>query len=130
MFFGSSKVSPEQKDDTTFFLGNFLNNFVRKGLPPNSAMRIGLVSADGETGVEKEYALLRPMSEIPVRGDGETEVVVDFFVNILEAWRDFDSFFYGKTESMGLPDSVIRVLSEDDDVCLFEWAEFEGFKYF
>ena len=47
-------------------------------------MAIGLVSADGQDGVEQQDALLGPAGELAVLGDVDVEGGLQFFEEVLE----------------------------------------------
>lgn len=81
-------------------------------------MRESLVSADGQTCVEHEYAALGPWCEQTtfVRRRLEAGVVLlESDVHVSEGRRGDGRTSNGEGKAVGLIDVVVRVLTEDDD---------------
>jgi len=93
----SGRASPKEKDDVVTATVDRLDDSIGKGLPAEALMARCHAGADGEGGVEKEDALLRPRQEVPVRDDGGlTEVGGDLLLDVDEARRYGDARWYGE----------------------------------
>lgn len=89
-------------------------------------MAHGVVGANGQRCVEQEDALFGPVGEITVAGDGHTYVLVQFFEDVDEAGRRGDAFGDGEAKAVSLSGAVIGILTEQDDLDLFEGGGVEG----
>ena len=67
-----------------------------------------------------------PWSEISGGRDRDSEVSLEFFVDVLERGRDSDAILDGEAESVSLPCSMVRILSKDDYFHLIEVGGIEG----
>jgi len=56
-------------------------------------------------------------------------IIFEFFENIFQTRRTFDSCRYGKTKAMSLTRTMIRVLTNDNNPNLVEGALFESIEY-
>jgi len=109
-------------------VGNRGNRRRRDGLPPFAAVRAGVSRFDTEDAVQEQDALIRPSAEVAVDAGRESEVVVEFAVDVGEASRDGPS---RAGDGEGQPDGVSRggvgVLAENQDFDvgqrLFEGAQ-------
>ena len=61
----SGRASPEEEDDVVAAAVDRLDDGIGEGLPAEALMARCHAGADGEGGVEKEDALLRPRQEVP-----------------------------------------------------------------
>src|SRR5207302_961335 len=88
---------------------------IRKYLPALVAMRVGLMGADGEHGVEQQDTLVRPGNEAAARRRGDVHVDHELLEDVDERrWRPYTRR-HRKRQSMGLALVVVRILSQDDD---------------
>ena len=71
--------------------GQLADDLVGKHFPAQRGVRMRLMRAHGEHGVEQQYALLRPMLQIAVRRNLKAaDVVGQLFVNVLQRGRNLD----------------------------------------
>ena len=77
--FGAGKVAPQQKYEAGTLFGEGVNDGVCKGLPADLAMGGRLAGAHGEYGVEQKDALIRPMFQAGVGGNGDAQVALQLF---------------------------------------------------
>lgn len=120
------ELAPEEEDDM-FFAGRHLRDHGIGELgPADLGVAHGFIGAYGERGIEEEDALLGPVSEVAVVGDGHTDILTQFFKDIDEGgWRG-DGFLDGEAEAVGLAGAMVGVLSQQDDLDLIEGSSVEG----
>lgn len=80
--------SPQEKHDIFLLVAHFLDDIIGKRLPALLFMRIRLVGTHSQTGIEEQHALLSPVHQRTVLWNGETEVAVDFRVNVAKRGRN------------------------------------------
>ena len=77
-------------------------------------MAAGHAGADGEHGIQKQHAVLRPASEITAFGRLKADVVLQLLENIDQRRRLGNPVLHREAEPMRLPRAVVGVLSEND----------------
>ena len=93
---------------------------IRQIFPTVSAMAIGHTGSYAEYGIEKQYTLFGPMCQFAMFRLWDANVLMDFFKNILEAWRDFTAATDGETQAMCLAFTMVGILPDDHDSNIFE----------
>ena len=100
-FLGLGRPSPQDEYHGTVLLIEDPDGGVRKLLPPNIMVRIGLVGTHGQYGVKEHDALVRPLLQISVIGDVTPQVVVKLLIYIHQGRRDLHIRLYGKNTGRG-----------------------------
>lgn len=113
-------ASPEEENEEIPLVWESFYDCICEYFPSLSRMRHWFSSSDRESRIEQEHALLWPTREVSAERNRNIEAFIYFFKYISQGWRNFDSFEYGKSETMSLPWSVVWILSEDDD---FDWLK-------
>ena len=93
-------------------------------------MRRGEPAFDGEHAVEQKHTLPRPAFEIAVGCLGDTEVGLEFLVDVFQRWRRAHVRLHRKAQTMRLTVAVIGVLAENDDLDLIERRQIQRCKIF
>ena len=78
-------------------------------------MRRGMSVAHRESRVQQQHALFGPTREIAVAGRSESDVVLTFGEDVPQRRRGWLRSHHGERKTVGLADTVVRILSEDDD---------------
>lgn len=94
--------------------------------PADLGVTHGFVGADGERGVEEKDALLGPVRKITMPGNGHTDVLVQLLEDIDEGWGWRNGFLDGEAETVGLAGTMVRVLSQQNDLDLIERGRIES----
>ena len=91
-----------------------LNDRIRKLLPSSSLMGICLMRPHRKHGIQKQYTLICPFFQIAVVWNFTPQIILQFFINILQRWRNFFLIRKDrKRKTMCLMFIVIRVLSQN-----------------
>lgn len=113
-----SRLAPSQEDYTARTLcSNSINDLLRELLPALSGVRVGLVCAYGQAGVEEKHATLSPgREEAAILGRRRERRIIFFeaLVDILKRGRSGCRWANGETEAVGLIQVVVGVLADDD----------------
>ena len=120
------EFAPKEEDDVFFACRYLRDHGIGELGPADLGVAHGFVGADGERGVEQEDALLGPMGEVAVVGDGHTDVLVQFLKDVDEGGGRGDGFLDGKAKAVGLASAMVGVLSEQDDLDLIDGSGVEG----
>ena len=88
--------------------------------------RTTALGPDRQHGVQQQHALLGPAVEVPACGNRCSGVVVHLLEDVLQRGWEGDAVADREAESVGLPGTVIGVLSDDDDLQLLERTFVEG----
>ena len=81
---------------------------------------------DGERGVEHEYTLARPRTEVAVDRWRDPKIGLEFFEDVDERWRKPDAVVHAEAETVRLPWAVVRILAEKHDPDVGEGGEMQG----
>lgn len=122
LLLGLCMFPPKQEDHPLAFFGDRADGRVGEFFPSLLGMGIGFSGSHREHGVEQEHPLLGPGGEIAMTPGSNSQVVMDFFINVLQRWRDSLSSWHGEGKSHGLSWSVIRILSQDDHLDFVQCA--------
>lgn len=82
--FFASVGSPQEKYYPFSLIRDLLDRRIGEFFPTLSTVRSGLSRSDSECSIEEEDSLLRPATEIAMIRYLHTDVIVKFFVDILE----------------------------------------------
>lgn len=113
-----SRLAPSQEDNTSRALrSDGIDDFLRELLPAFSSVRVGLVCAHSQAGVEKEHATLSPGSEqatvLRRRREGGV-ILFKALVDVLKRGRGGCRWPNGEAEAVGLVQVVVGILADDD----------------
>ena len=122
-------AAPEHIDDSLLAFGDGAHHGVGEGLPSAAGMRGRFVFADRQHGVQQQHSLLGPPVEVTRGGDRRPGIVGDLLEDVLQRGREGDAVGHREAESVGLPGSVVGVLSDDDDLQPLERTLVEGAEY-
>lgn len=109
--------TPEDEDHGCLARRKLGDDGVGEGFPAVAGVALWASLGDGEGGIQEEHALLSPSEETAVVWTHAADVALHFFENIQQRWRRLHTGAHGKTESVGLPWPVVRILAKDDDFC-------------
>lgn len=111
------------------FLAYGAYHIVREDMPAYRAVRHRTMLFDGERSIEEEDSLPSPVCEVARSGAvRHTHVVRQLLVDVAKGGGDRHTVLHGEAKTVRLSRAVIRVLTEDDDLDLVEWAEIKGRK--
>jgi hypothetical protein len=117
--------APGQKDNTaSALLADKIDDLLCKLLPAFTGMRVGLVGAHSEAGIQQQYAAISPRCEQTslVRWRFERRIFLfQCFVDILEGWGRRSRGPDGKTKAVSLVVIMVWVLAEDNGLDGIEW---------
>ena len=126
--FSNSIITPEEEDDSLFFLRNNTYDAISKNLPSSIFMRCRFPLSYRENTIEKEDSLLCPISEISMYAF-YTCIWFDLFEDITETRLSFRTIRDRKRESHSGSSRMIGILPEYDDFYLLEVSRIECSKY-
>lgn len=121
--------------------GQRLDGCIGERLPSFTLVTAGLSGLYGERGIEEEDTLIGPTSKVAtVRKRGRARrlrkgrtvsswlavFVVELLVDVLERWRWLDTLLHAETQAMRLIRTMVRILSEDDDLDFVKRCAIEG----
>ena len=112
-----------QKEYNTLLIGiQLIDDFVGEFLPSLFSMTVGLPSANGQHGIDKQYTLLGPTFEISIFRCFNDNVLNGLPEYILQGgWRT-DTWLDRKRQPVPLTGSMIRILSNNDNFHLVKRA--------
>ena len=116
-------TSPQEENQSVAFGSKSLNHGIGEDFPTVTLVRTCLMCPDRKGGVEQEYALCRPTTQTAALRNGNAEVVVNLFEDVLQRRGMCHTVGNRKAKSFGLSEIMIGVLSENDDFYLVERAE-------
>mmetsp|Transcript_45898 Transcript_45898/g.73461 ORF Transcript_45898/g.73461 Transcript_45898/m.73461 type:complete len:204 (+) Transcript_45898:2082-2693(+) len=118
---------PQQKHQPRALPGHGPDGGVGEYLPALLGVRVGLVCAHCEAGVEQQHPLCRPLVQVAVRGLGTPHVRAKFLVDILQArWHFASTPRDREAVPRGLSVVMVRVLAQDDHLDASHGAGVEG----
>ena len=117
------RTAPEDKHHRAVDLIQYPDRRIRERLPADAVMAVCLMCPHGQHGVQHQHALIRPLFKIPVIRNRAAEVVMQLLIDVHEGWRDGHLRLHRKAEPMGLSRLVVRILSEDHHLHLFQRSE-------
>ena len=121
-------AAPKNEGQRLFAFVQERDNLIRENFPAMSAMGIRLMFADGQHGVQEQYALVCPRFQTAVVRDSAAEIGGKLLEDVDERRRRRDARLYGKAQPVRLPRSVVWVLPEDDDFCVGVACKVQGIK--
>ena len=68
-----------------------------------------------QCSIEHQDSLFGPSGQISGSRNRGSQVIVDFFEDVLQGGRKRNTVIHGETETMSLSRTVIRILSDDND---------------
>ena len=119
-------AAPQQEHQPFPFPVQVFNGLVGELFPALLLVRGRLTGFHGKYGVEQQHALPGPVGQVAMGRWLDTQIPVDFLVNIDQRRRRFHAALHGKAQAMGLIGAVVRVLPEDHHLHLVEGRQVEG----
>lgn len=104
------RTSPKEDDNGAVLFVDGPNDGIGELLPAHVLVGVGLMGSDGEYGIEEKNPLVGPGLEVAVVWNAATHIVAEFFVDILQRWRNLLSFVHRERQAMGLVVTVIGIL--------------------
>ena len=105
--------TPQQEHHRGVFLIHRLDDRVGEGFPALALVRVGLVGAHRQHGIQQQHAPLGPRHQMPVVGDAKTNIVAQLFVDIHQGGRGRHARAHREGQSVGLARLVVGVLPDD-----------------
>src|SRR3546814_13443756 len=93
-------------------------------------MRRGLVHLYCQNAIQKQYTLTRPMLKKAVTRRRNTQVALQFLVDVDQGRRRPHAGLYGKAKPVGLPDAMIGVLAQYHHPDLLQRCQVESAEIF
>ena len=119
------RLAPGEEHDSAGPFGvDDVDDLLRQALPAFVAVAVGVVSADGEAGVEEEDAAVGPGGEQAAVLGWWAEVWVVLLergVHVLERWWSWGRRPDREAQSMRLVVVVVGVLAQNDGLHFIEW---------
>jgi len=109
-------AAPEQKYQAITACVQFADDAIGKTLPALALMGTSLSPLNREYGIEQEHSLIGPVLQIAAGRGLRTQVLLNFLIDIDQGRRNSHSVHYGKTQAMGLPWTMVRILTENYDL--------------
>lgn len=129
----ASRSSPKQKYESFSLRSQTLDDSIREGLPSMPAVTESLMSTHAEAGVEQEYSLLRPTSQVvgPLGGIRERGLQVEplglnLFEDVDQRGRSRYALWNAKAQTVCLTGFVVRVLPQNHHLHLVKWRLVKG----
>lgn len=88
------------------------NHLIGEGLPSFTLVRSGGTSSNGEGGVEQQHATFCPGRQIPVCGNGDSQVGMEFLEDVHQRWWRWNVVLHGEAETMCLTRAMVRILPQ------------------
>lgn len=123
-----SMTSPEEEYEEISFFWEGLYDDVSKYFPSFPSMRQRFSSSHCERCIEQEYSLMCPTSEISIFWYWLSLTRAYFLKYISEGRRNLCSFLDGKSETMSLSWTMVRILSQNDNPYFLKRGFFERCK--
>lgn len=105
--------------------GEFVNDGIGKCFPAFALMRCSLMRTYGKCGIEQQHPLLRPTGEVAARWNGDAEVALYLFEDVLQRRGKRNAVVHREAKPVSLTGFVVGVLSENDYLYLLERAAVE-----
>ena len=106
-------LSPEHEAEAVAMIVQSADGAVGELFPAVVAVRVGLMRAHGEDGVEHEHALPGPGAQIAVVRAGVAVFVVELAKDVHQRRRWFDAPAHRKAETVRLTFAVIGILTQE-----------------
>mmetsp|Transcript_12906 Transcript_12906/g.36176 ORF Transcript_12906/g.36176 Transcript_12906/m.36176 type:complete len:262 (+) Transcript_12906:1424-2209(+) len=106
-------LAPQQEHDVLLLRRDRLYDLLGECLPAPLAVGPRGVCSHGEHGIEQQDALGGPFLEVPVRRGHCPAVGFQLLVDVPKTHRNLNPVGHGEAQSHGLPDVVVRVLTQD-----------------
>ena len=119
-------TAPEQKHQPLTLTIQMFDGLVGKLLPTLLLVGGSLAGFHGKHRIEQQNALLCPMGQVAMGRYLDSQIPMDFLVDIDQRRRGFDPTLHGKTQAMGLVRAVVRILPQDHHLHLVEGGQVEG----
>ena len=114
-----SIATPKDKCSRHITLIKLFYYSVSKLLPAFTLMRIRLTLTNSKNSVHHQHALLSPIGKLAIIRDRDTKISIKFFKNILQRRWWINTSFNGKTKTMSLSRTMVRILSNDNSLDVF-----------
>ncbi len=82
-------------------------------LPALALVRAGASALDGEHRIQQQHSTVRPRNQAAMSGRLDTEVALEFSVDVDQRRRHLDTRRHRETQALRLPRSVVGILPED-----------------
>lgn len=122
--------APKDEDHGFFSLVQQLDDSVCENLPALAAVRSCLVLTHSKTGIQKQYALLRPgdQTAVVLRRRQDPEVIMKLLEDIHQRRRLLHALLHRKSESVCLSLFMIGILAQDHRFHILIRRQFQRIK--
>uniref|UniRef100_A0A7S1YV63 Uncharacterized protein n=1 Tax=Trieres chinensis TaxID=1514140 RepID=A0A7S1YV63_TRICV len=120
------RTTPKQKHHPLLLVVHGPHDFVCEFLPPPLGVAVGLPPPDGQDGVQKQHSPFRPGIQAPVGGGVDPDVVDRLSEHVPQRGGEGDAPSDREGEAVTLTGTVVRVLTDYDDLDAVEGAQVEG----
>src|SRR5207342_1617059 len=113
-------AAPQQEHQVLALAIEHFDDVVGETFPTLALVRARAAFLDRQHRVEQQHTLFGPMRQAPMRGARDPEIAMQFLEDVLQRRRHRGAVLHGETQAMRLPEPVVRILAEHDDLHLVE----------
>ncbi len=122
-------AAPQQEDHPAVLGVDRAQHGVGELLPAFALVRVGLVRAHGQHGIQQQHPLLGPGDQAAVVGHVKLDVLMQFLEDIDQRRRSGHARAHRKCQPLGLVLFMIRILADDHHAHLVEGRVAQGVEY-
>ena len=119
-------AAPQQIHDGLILLLQFINDFIGKPLPSQLLMGQRLPFFHRQDRIQQQYAILRPVLQIPVSGKRHLVLILQLLVHIPQGRWDLHPVIHRKRHPMRLALTMIGILPQDHHLHILLRGLLEG----